>query len=102
MQVTIIFEDLNLFSSYAVPSSKKSLSKSLKLRISKHLQIYILAIITGTVCLLFSLWVVGAVVLTISTLTFWILTYFNNAFDLEIRFSKTDALEDIVKEELYD
>ncbi|MBO3117949.1 hypothetical protein J4050_14425 [Winogradskyella sp. DF17] len=101
MQVTIIFEDLNLSALGLSASSRKSLRKSLKLRISKNLQIYSILILLGILCFLFRMLVPGIIVITISTLWYGLLSYFKNAFSMEIKFSDDDALEEIVKKDLY-
>ncbi len=49
MQVTIIFEDLNLFSLQSSVPSKKSISKNLKLRITKRLLLFALLCVMGDV-----------------------------------------------------
>jgi hypothetical protein len=43
----------------------------------------------------------GIIVITISTLWYGLLSYFKNAFSMEIKFSDEDALEEIVKKDLY-
>lgn len=102
MQVTIILEEFNLSSTYQSTSAKESAEKILKLRVSRHLQIYLLAIILGIGCLLIQMPIIGISIICISTLAFLVFCYFKNAFDVEINFSKSDTLDEIVKEDLFD
>ena len=102
MQVTIIFEDLNLFSLQSSVPSKKSISKSLKLRITKRGLIYALLCLIGALCILFNLAIIGVGVIIIASVLFYVLAYFKYAYDVEIKFTEVDNLEQIIKEDLFD
>ena len=102
MQVTIIFEDLNLFSLQSSVPSKKSISKNLKLRITKRLLLFTLLCVMGVLCILFNLPIIGASVIIVSSVLFYVLEYFKYAFDIEIKFTKADHLDKIIKEDLFD
>lgn len=102
MQVTIIFEDLNLFSLQSSVPSKNSITKSLKLRITKRLLIFALLCIMGMLCVLFNLPIIGVSVIIVSSLLFYVLEYFKYAFDVEIKFTEADHLDKIIKEDLFD
>lgn len=102
MQVTIIFEDLHLFSLQSSVPSKKAISKSLKLRITKRLLIYALFCVMGILCVLFNLPIIGASFIIVSSVLFYVLEYFKNAFDVEMKFTEADHLEQIIQEDLFD
>jgi hypothetical protein len=102
MQVTIIFEDLNLFSLQSSVPSKKTITKILKLRITKRLLIFALLCVMGILCVLFNLPIFGVSLIIVSSLLFYVLEYFKYAYDVEIKFTEADQLDKIIKEDLFD
>jgi cbb3-type cytochrome oxidase subunit 3 len=102
MQVTIIFEELKLFPTQRSFTAHKSPSKNLRFKVCRHHQLYALALSVSCVLFLFKLWTIGIVLFLVATLVFAVCSYFKQAFDLEIRFNEQDALEDAVKQDLFD
>jgi hypothetical protein len=101
MEVTIIFEDLNLFTQQKAIATRKSIRKSLRLSITKRFLIYAFAFVLGLILVAVSTPILGLSVIALSSGLFYVIEFFNKAFHIDINFTKADALEKMLEEELY-
>jgi hypothetical protein len=102
MQVTIIFEELKLFPTQRSIAAPKTPSKNLRFKVCRHHQLYALALSVSCILFLLKLWTIGIILLLGASLVYAICSYFKQAFDVDIRFNEQDALEDAVKQDLFD
>lgn len=102
MEVTIIVEDLDLFSTQRAVAARKSIRKSLKLSITKRFLMYAFAIILGIILIAVQVPILGLAIMVLSSIVFYIIEVFNKAFRIDINFTKADDLEKMFEEELYD
>lgn len=102
MEVTIIFEDLNLFAQEKAVAKPKSIRKSLRLSITKRVLVYALALIVGIALISVNFAVLGLVIISVSSALFYIIEFFKKAFYVEINFSNADSLDNMLQEDLYD
>ena len=102
MEVTIIFEDLNIFSQTKAVAARKSIRKSLRLSITKRFLMYALALVLGFILVAVTTQILGLAIIVLSSGLFYVIEFFNKAFHIDINFTKADDLEKMLKEELYD
>lgn len=102
MEVTIIFEDLNIFSQTKAVAARKSIRKSLRLSITKRFLMYALALVLGFILVAVNTPILGLAIIVLSSGLFYVIEFFNKAFHIDINFTKADDLEKMLKEELYD
>lgn len=101
MEVTIIFEDLNLFTQQKAIATRKSIRKSLRLSITKRFLIYAFAFVLGLILVAVSTPILGLSVIALSSGLFYVIEFFNKAFHIDINFTKADDLEKMLEKELY-
>lgn len=101
MEVTIIFEDLNLFTLQKAIATRKSIRKSLRLSITKRFLIYAFAFVLGLILVAVSTPILGLSVIALSSGLFYVIEFFNKAFHIDINFTKADDLEKMLEKELY-
>ena len=102
MEVTIIFEDLNLFAQSEAIAKRKSIRKSLRLSITKHFLIYASAIVIGLILIAAKTSILGLAIIILSSGLFYIIEFFKKAFHIDINFTEADDLDKMIQEELYD
>jgi uncharacterized protein YacL len=102
MEVTIIFEDLNLFTQQKAIATRKSIRKSLRLSITKRFLIYAFAFVLGLILIAINTPILGLAIIVLSSVLFYVIEFFNKAFHIDINFTKADDLGKMLKEELYD
>jgi hypothetical protein len=102
MEVTIIVEDLNIFSQPKAVATRTSIRKSLRLSITKRFVMYAFALVLGFILVAVNTPILGLAIIALSSGLFYVIEFFNKAFRIDISFTKADDLEKMLKEELYD
>lgn len=102
MEVTIILEDVNLFSQPKAITAKKSIRKSLRLSVNKRIIVYALAYLVGLICVIYDFIFFGLALILFFAALFYMLEYLQKVFHIEINFSKEDELDKMLREDLYD
>lgn len=102
MEVTIILEDVNLFPQPKAITAKKSIKKSLRLRINRRNIIYALSYLVGLASIIYDFIFFGLAIILFFAGLRYMLKYLQKVFYVEINFSKEDELDNMLREELYD
>ena len=102
MEVTIILEDVNLFSQPKAITAKKSIRKSLRLSVNKRIIVYAFSYLIGLTCIIYDFIFLGLSIILVFAGLFYVLEYLQKVFHVEINFSKEDELDKMLREELYD
>jgi len=102
MEISIVFEDLNLFSEKNGVKNKNSVSKKVRLKIRKPQIILFASILLSIILIILNAKLVGILFFIFSFVIYFLSNIISGNINLDFEFGKEDKLTNIIESDLFE